>query len=130
MSATIRFRVRKGKNKKKKNTFIFALNKCPQKKGVIIRIRIDTPRKPNSAKRTVAWLKLSNNRKILGRIRGSGHNLQAFSNVLVTRGRANDVPGVRYLLIKGKYDFNWSENIVRSKKRSKYGIPKNTYGYY
>ena len=116
-------------NKKKKVNFVFALNNCPQKRGLVLRIRIDTPRKPNSAKRRVAWVRLSNGRKILGRIRGSGHNLQPFSNVLVTSGRANDVPGVRYTLIKGKLDFNWAEGIRRTKKRSKYGIPRRALEY-
>ena len=102
--ATIRQRAL-SKNFKKKVNFVYALKHCPQKRGVVIRVRIDTPRKPNSAKRKVAFVRLSNKRKVLAKIRGSGHNLQPFSNVLVTSGRANDVPGVRYVLIKGVLDF-------------------------
>ncbi len=118
------------KKKKQKKIFfstIFALSKCPQKRGLVKKIRVDSPRKPNSAKRAVAKVKLSNNKVILARIKGSGHNLQPFSNVLVTGGRANDVPGVRYSLLKGVLDFSWSEKFIRSKRRSKYGIPKNEY---
>ena len=105
------------KNKKSRSPY---LNKCPQKKGVCTRIYIRTPKKPNSALRKVARVRLIN-RKIsfTGYIPGIGHNLQDFSIVLVRGGRAQDLPGVKYTLIRGKYDFEavWE----RKQARSKYG---------
>lgn len=82
-----------------------------------------TPKKPNSAKRKVAKVRLSNNFKITARIIGQGHNLQSHSTVLVRGGRANDLPGVRFTLIRGVLGFHWKERIIRLKSRSKYGIP-------
>ncbi len=117
----------KKKNKKKNKKTIFSLSKCPQKKGLVRKIRVDSPRKPNSAKRCVAKIELSNKRVILARVKGSGHNLQPFSHVLVSGGRANDVPGVKCSLIKGVLDFSWSEKFNRTQSRSKYGIPKNEF---
>lgn len=104
---------------------VFALTKCPQKKGVVIKVRIVKPKKPNSAQRKVVKLKLSNKRKIIAYIPGQGHTLKAYSGVLVSGGRANDVPGVRFSLMRGKFDLSWRENFERASKRSKYGIPKN-----
>jgi len=98
------------------------LQHCPQKKGVVSKIRVVTPKKPNSARRKVARVRLSNKFMITARIIGQGHNLQSYSHVLVRGGRANDLPGVRYTLIKGVLDFNWEETIRRTKSRSKYGI--------
>lgn len=117
----------KKKTKKKTKQTIFSLSKCPQKKGLVRKIRIDSPRKPNSAKRCTAKVELSNKRVIIARVKGSGHNLQPFSHVLVGGGRANDVPGVKCSLIKGALDFSWSEKFNRKRSRSKYGIPKNEF---
>jgi small subunit ribosomal protein S12 len=98
-----------------------ALEGCPQKKGVCVKLRIVKPKKPNSAQRKVAKLRLSTRRMIIAYIPGQGHNLQEYSSVLVSGGRAPDLPGVRYTLIKGKYDFSWKESFERKKKLSKYG---------
>jgi small subunit ribosomal protein S12 len=100
-----------------------ALKGCPQKKGVCVKLRIVKPKKPNSAQRKVAKLRLSTRRMIIAYIPGQGHNLQEYSSVLVSGGRAPDLPGVRYTLVKGKYDFSWKESFERRKKLSKYGYP-------
>lgn len=112
----------KNKRQKKKRKYRIALEKCPQKKGVCIKVFIQTPRKPNSAKRKVARLKLSNNKRIFGYIPGEGHNLKEHSVVLIRGGRVKDLPGVKYKLIRGKYDFE--PVLKRKKRRSKYGTPK------
>lgn len=85
---------------------VFALDKCPQKKGTVIKVRIAKPKKPNSAQRKIAKLKLSNKRKILAYIPGQGHSLKAYSGVLVSGGRANDLPGVRFSIMRGKFDLS------------------------
>jgi small subunit ribosomal protein S12 len=97
------------KNLRRKKTHtnnVKALNSCPQRKGVITKLRIVKPKKPNSAQRKIVKLRLVGRRFILARIPGQGHNLQEYSSVLVRGGRAPDLPGVRYTLIKGKYDFS------------------------
>jgi small subunit ribosomal protein S12 len=83
-----------------------SLKFCPQRKGIVIKIRIVTPKKPNSARRKVARVRLTTGFVVTARIRGQGHNLQAYSTVLVAGGRANDLPGVRYSLVKGSMDFS------------------------
>lgn len=108
--------------KKEHYNCLRSLKGCPQKKGVVSKIRIVSPKKPNSARRKVARIRLSNNMFVTAKIRGQGHNLQAYSTVLVCGGRANDLPGVRYSIIKGVFDFNWKEDYKRSRARSKYGI--------
>lgn len=110
--------------KKKKKT-VLLLDDCPQKKGICLDIRNSvSPKKPNSAKRKVAKVKImSTGKSVLAVIPGQGHKLQKFSEVLVRGGRARDIPGVRYKLIKGKYDFVVDENITRMRRRSKYGLP-------
>lgn len=90
----------------KKMCNVKALQKCPQKKGTVVKPRIVKPKKPNSAQRKIAKIKLSTGRHILARIRGQGHTLKAYSTVLVSGGRANDLPGVRFSLIRGKFDFS------------------------
>jgi small subunit ribosomal protein S12 len=109
------------RRKKKHTNNVKALDYCPQKKGVVSKLRIVKPKKPNSAQRKIAKLKLSEKRSILARIPGQGHNLQEYSSVLIRGGRAPDLPGVRYTLIKGKYDFSWKESFDRKKSLSKYG---------
>lgn len=110
------------RQKKLHNTNIYQLRLCPQRHGVVSKIRVVSPKKPNSARRKVARVKLSTGYTVTARIIGQGHNLQAYSHVLVRGGRANDLPGVRYTLIKGALDFNWEETFKRMKGRSKYGI--------
>lgn len=100
-----------------------ALQRCPQKKGSCIRIFIQTPRKPNSARRRVARIELVNRKRINAYIPGEGeHSLQPHSVVLVRGGRVKDLPGMKYKLIRGKYDFE--AHKTRIIKRSKYGTPK------
>jgi small subunit ribosomal protein S12 len=115
------------KFKKIKKKFIYSkiLKKCPQKKGICIKVYTTSPKKPNSAVRKIAKVKIrSNNVKTIVGIPGQGHKLQEYSTILIRGGRVNDVPGVRFKAIRGKYDFNWAESFFRSKRRSKYGIPK------
>ena len=95
----------------------------PQKKGVCIKIFNRTPKKPNSALRKVARLKLSNGKKIEAYIPGEGHNIQEYSVVLMKGGRVPDLPGCKYHLIRGKYDLQGVKN--RKQARSKYGTKKN-----
>jgi len=118
--------LKKGKRpQKKRRSFVLSLNSCPQKKGICVEIRNSvSPKKPNSAKRKVAKVKLSTGKHIIAVIPGQGHNLQKYSVVMVRGGRARDIPGVRYKLIKGRYDFSLFERIKRTKRRSKYGLPK------
>jgi len=98
------------------------LEKNPQQKGICIKIFTRTPKKPNSAIRKVARLKLSNKRKVEAYIPGEGHTLQQYSVALMRGGRVPDLPGCKYHLVRGKYDFQG----VRSRKtaRSKYGTKK------
>lgn len=96
------------------------LNRGPQKKGVVLRLRICTPRKPNSARRPAVKLKLSTKKKALAHIPGSGHNLRKFSKVLINGNAARDLPVVNYTCIRGVYDFGPLNNIKR--RRSIYGL--------
>lgn len=99
-----------------------ALEHNPQKKGVCVKILIRTPKKPNSAQRKLALLRLCNKKRIYAYIIGEGHNLQEHAVVLVRGGRVNDLPGIKYKMIRGVYDFEG----LKSKKqaRSKYGTKK------
>lgn len=108
----------KRKPKKKLNKTP-ALNKCPQKKGVCTKLVIRTPKKPNSALRKLAKLRLSNKKLVYAYIPGEGHNLQEYSTVLIRGGRVQDLPGVKYHIIRGKLDFEGLKN--RKTSRSKYG---------
>ena len=96
-----------------------ALEGCPQKKGLCIKIFVRTPKKPNSALRKLAKLKLSNGKNIVAYIPGEGHKLQAYSNVIVRGGRVKDLPGVRYHIVRGTLDTAGVKN--RAQSRSKYG---------
>ena len=100
-----------------------ALNRCPQKKGICIKLFLRTPKKPNSALRKLATLKLTNGKKVLAYIPGEGHNLQEYSTVLIRGGRVKDLPGVKYHMIRGQLDFNGLK--TRKTSRSKYGTKKN-----
>ena len=113
------------RNPRKAKTFRVktpALEGCPQKKGVCLKISILTPKKPNSALRKVARIRLTNNRKVSAYIPGEGHNLQQYSTVLMRGGRVKDLPGIKYHLVRGKYDFLGIKN--RKVSRSKYGTKK------
>ena len=96
-----------------------ALECCPQKKGICIKLVLRTPRKPNSALRKLVKLKLTTEKYVYAYIPGEGHNLQAYSTVLIRGGRVKDLPGVKYHLIRGKFDFIGLKN--RKTSRSKYG---------
>jgi small subunit ribosomal protein S12 len=110
------------RKKKKRLNRVPALKKCPQKKGVCLKIFTRTPKKPNSALRKVARLRLSSKQKIVAYIPGEGHSLHQYSTVLMRGGRVKDLPGVKYHLIRGKYDFLGVKN--RKNSRSKYGTKK------
>ncbi|KAK7207795.1 YNR036C-like protein [Myxozyma melibiosi] len=98
------------------------LDRCPQRRGVITRVATMKPKKPNSAQRKVARVKLSNGKMVYGYIPGEGHNVQEHSVVTVRGGRVQDLPGVKYHLVRGARDLGGVAN--RSKSRSKYGVKK------
>ena len=113
------------RKKSKKKSKSLWLQGCPQKKGVCSRVYTTSPKKPNSAVRKVAKVRLtSTNRYVLAYIPGFGHNLNQHSVVLVRGGRVRDVPGMHYKLIRGVYDFEAKEERERTKRRSKYSLPK------
>ena len=99
-----------------------ALGKAPQKKGTCLRVFTMTPRKPNSALRKVARLRLFNNKYITAYIPGEGHNLQKYGDVLVRGGRIKDLPGIKYTIVRGKFDI--TSVGLRKQGRSKYGTIK------
>jgi small subunit ribosomal protein S12 len=106
----------------KKKTKSRALKDCPQKRGVCTRVYTTTPKKPNSALRKVARVRLTNGIEVTAYIPGVGHNLQEHSVVLVRGGRVKDLPGVRYHIVRGTLDSSGVEN--RKQSRSKYGAKK------
>nr|YP_009500466.1 ribosomal protein S12 [Gracilariopsis heteroclada]AXE43628.1 ribosomal protein S12 [Gracilariopsis heteroclada] len=112
-------------SRKKKHTQIksVALDKCPQKKGVCLKVFTMNPKKPNSADRKVVKLQLSTGKIIIGYIPGENHSLQEHSIVLIRGGRVKDLPGVKYHLVRGSFDLNAVQGRKRS--RSKYGSKKN-----
>ena len=119
---TVNQLVRNGRTPKKYKGKSPALESCPQKRGVCTRVFTTTPKKPNSAMRKVARVRLTNNIEVTGYIPGVGHNLQEHSIVLLRGGRVKDLPGVRYHIIRGSLD---SEGVTdRLKSRSKYGSKK------
>lgn len=116
--------VKKKKIFKKSKVQVKALENCPQKRGICMKLTIMSPKKPNSADRKIAKLRLSTLKKIIAYVPGIGHNLQNYASVLVRGGGVPDLPGIHYKLIKGKYDFSWKEVFLRRKqRRSKYGVP-------
>ena len=117
---TINQLVRKGRKRIKKKTGARALQACPQKRGVCTRVYTSTPKKPNSAIRKVARVRLTNGIEITAYIPGEGHNLQEHSIVLVRGGRVKDLPGVRYHIVRGTLDTEGVEG--RKVSRSKYGV--------
>jgi len=116
---TINQLVRHGRKQIKKKSKRPDLESCPQKRGVCLQVMTRTPKKPNSALRKVARVRLSNGREITAYIPGEGHNLQEHSIVLVRGGRVRDLPGVRYHIVRGTLDTLGVEN--RRQGRSKYG---------
>ncbi len=121
---TISQLVKKARGKKQRSKNVPALQQCPQKKGVCVKLVIRTPKKPNSAQRKLALLRLSNRKRIYGYIPGEGkHSLQEHSVVLVRGGRVKDLPGIKYKLVRGVYDFEGLQG--RKKGRSKYGTKKS-----
>jgi small subunit ribosomal protein S12 len=119
---TISQLVRKGRESVKKKVKAPALDACPQKKGVCVRVYTTTPKKPNSALRKVARVRLTNGIEVTTYIPGEGHNLQEHSVVLIRGGRVKDLPGVRYHMVRGTLDAIGVED--RKKSRSKYGTKK------
>ena len=119
---TIQQLVRKGRKTKIKVSKSIALNSCAQRRGVCVRVYTTTPKKPNSAMRKVARVRLTNGKEVNAYIGGEGHNLQEHSIVLVRGGRVKDLPGVRYHIVRGALDTAGVEG--RSQRRSKYGTKK------
>nr|YP_007890787.1 ribosomal protein S12 [Seculamonas ecuadoriensis]AGH24482.1 ribosomal protein S12 [Seculamonas ecuadoriensis] len=119
---TINQLLKKSRKQKKTLDKSPALMECPQRKGVCTRVYITSPKKPNSAKRKVARVRLSNGIEITSYIPGEGHNLQEHSVVMVRGGRVKDLPGVRYHMVRGTYDLQGIVN--RRQGRSRYGSKK------
>ena len=119
---TINQLVRKGRSVVNKRNKVPALDKSPQKRGVCTRVYTTTPKKPNSALRKVARVKLTNGQEVSAYIPGEGHNLQEHSVVLIRGGRVKDLPGVRYHILRGNLD---TQGVTaRKQQRSKYGAKK------
>ena len=119
---TINQLIRKGRGHKVRRNKSPALHKCPQRRGVCLQVKTKTPKKPNSALRKVAWVKLSNGQEIIAYIGGEGHNLQEHSIVLVRGGRVKDLPGVRYHIVRGALDTAAVKD--RKQGRSLYGAKR------
>ena len=122
---TINQLIRNGRKKPLKKTKVPAMESCPQKRGVCTRVYTTTPKKPNSALRKVARIRLTNGFEVTSYIPGEGHNLQEHSVVMIRGGRVKDLPGVRYHIIRGTLDTAGVKD--RRQARSKYGAkaPKN-----
>lgn len=119
---TINQLVRKGRQRVKEKTASPALECCPQKRGVCLRVTTSTPKKPNSALRKIARVRLTNKMEVSSYIPGEGHNLQEHSVVMIRGGRVKDLPGVRYHIIRGKLDTQGVNG--RKQSRSKYGAKR------
>lgn len=119
---TISQLIRKGREAQVNRSKSPALHSCPQRRGVCTRVFTTTPKKPNSALRKVARVRLTNHIEVNAYIPGEGHNLQEHSIVLIRGGRVKDVPGVRYHIIRGALDTQGVQNRKRS--RSKYGVKR------
>ncbi|MFH0731938.1 MAG: 30S ribosomal protein S12 [Candidatus Omnitrophota bacterium] len=123
---TINQLVRKGRRPLEKRSKSRALQNCPQRRGVCLQVKTQTPKKPNSALRKIARVRLTNGIAVTAYIPGEGHNLQEHSIVLVRGGRVKDLPGVRYHIVRGTLDTQGVAN--RQKSRSKYGSKKGKSG--
>ncbi len=119
---TINQLIRDGRTPKTRRKKSPALQQCPQRRGVCLQVKTKTPKKPNSALRKVAWVRLSNGQEVIAYIGGEGHNLQEHSIVLVRGGRVKDLPGVRYHIVRGALDCAAVKD--RKKSRSKYGAKR------
>jgi small subunit ribosomal protein S12 len=119
---TINQLIRKGRSEDESQTDAPALEGCPQKRGVCTRVYTTTPKKPNSALRKVARVRLTNGKEVTAYIPGEGHNLQEHSVVLIRGGRTKDLPGVRYTVVRGTLDAIGVQD--RRQGRSKYGTKK------
>ncbi len=119
---TINQLVKTPRSSKVKRTKSPAMHKCPQRRGVCLQVKTKTPKKPNSALRKVAWVKLSNGHEVIAYIGGEGHNLQEHSIVLVRGGRVADLPGVRYHIVRGALDCAAVKD--RKQGRSNYGAKR------
>src|SRR5476651_1935124 len=119
---TINQLIRKPRSPKGARNKVPALEACPQKRGVCTRVFTTTPKKPNSALRKVARIRLTNGYEVTGYIPGEGHNLQEHSVVLIRGGRVKDLPGVRYHIIRGAFDTQGVKD--RRQSRSKYGAKR------
>jgi small subunit ribosomal protein S12 len=119
---TINQLVRKGRQAPKTKSKVPALESCPQKRGVCTRVYTTTPKKPNSALRKVAKVRLTNGFEVISYIGGEGHNLQEHSVVLIRGGRVKDLPGVRYHMVRGSLDTAGVKD--RKQARSKYGAKR------
>lgn len=119
---TIQQLVRKGRTDKSYKSKSPALDSCPQRRGVCLRVYTTTPKKPNSALRKVARVRLSNSLEVTAYIGGEGHNLQEHSIVMIRGGRVKDLPGVRYHIVRGSLDTAGVNN--RKQGRSKYGAKR------
>src|SRR6056300_60650 len=119
---TISQLVKKGRKAKKYSQNAPALKRCPQKRGVCVRVYTTTPKKPNSALRKVARVRLTNGFEVSSYIPGEGHNLQEHSVVMIRGGRVKDLPGVRYHIIRGTLDTQGVND--RRQRRSKYGAKR------
>ena len=120
--ATTNQLVRKGRKRKVSKSDVPALQKCPQRRGVCTRVYTTTPKKPNSALRKVARVRLTNGFEVTAYIPGEGHNLQEHSVVLIRGGRVKDLPGVRYHTVRGSLDTSGVAD--RKQRRSKYGAKR------
>jgi small subunit ribosomal protein S12 len=119
---TISQLVRKERVPKKRRSKSPALQQCPQRRGVCVQVKTKKPKKPNSAQRRVAWVRLSTGQEVIAYIPGEGHNLQEHSIVLVRGGRVKDLPGVRYHIVRGTLDCAAVKD--RKQSRSKYGAKR------
>ncbi|MCE9581112.1 MAG: 30S ribosomal protein S12 [Planctomycetes bacterium] len=122
MCPTVNQLVRTGRRSPKAKSKSPVLEKCPTKKGVCLLVKTMTPKKPNSALRKIARVRLSNGREVTAYIPGEGHNLQEHSIVLVRAGRVRDLPGVRYHIVRGVFDCGGVD--ARRQSRSKYGAKR------
>jgi len=120
---TINQLIRKGRKKKLRKSDAPALMQCPQRRGVCTRVYTSTPKKPNSALRKIARVRLTNGMEVTSYIPGEGHSLQEHSIVLIRGGRVKDLPGVRYHIIRGTLDATGVSG--RRRGRSKYGTKKD-----
>jgi len=119
---TINQLVRRGRNPVRSKSKSPVLEACPQRRGVCLQVKTMTPKKPNSALRKIARVRLTNGKEITAYIPGEGHNLQEHSIVLIRGGRVRDLPGVRYHVVRGTLDSSGVEN--RRRGRSKYGAKR------